>query len=168
MDYGSVLVAPHTKYERLVLEKPLHSLTRMAKEAKGMTYWERLQLFNVFSNKRQIERYRILYLWKSLKGYVPSLGICKQIRDLSKLAFPKLHGKEGAARILLIYSLRWERVRIYNALPKYLREWEGSKKSFKNKLDQFLSLIPDEPEQRGLTQNRSLGQILSLSGMNLS
>ena len=74
------------------------------------------------------------------------MGIPRQARDPSKLAFPQVHGKDGAARTLLRFSLRWEGVRLYNSLPKFLRQWEGTKESFKNKFDQFLTLITDEPE----------------------
>ena len=34
---------------------------------------------------------------------------------------------------------------LYNSLPKYLRTWSGTFQTFKNKLDQFLQLIPDQP-----------------------
>ena len=51
LDYGSVLVAPVTKGEKSEYEKPLRSFTRMASEAKNMSYWERLEKFRVYSNE---------------------------------------------------------------------------------------------------------------------
>ena len=74
-----------------------------------------------------MERYKISYLWKSLHGYVPSLGIRKKDRDSSKLAFPKVYGKEGVVRTLQQFSLRWEGMSLYNSLPTYLIVWEGTK-----------------------------------------
>ena len=146
LDYGSVLVAPHTKGEKLASEKPLRSLTKMSVEARKLRYWERLQHFKLYSNERRMERYRVMYLWKSLNGLVPSLGIKRKARDPSKLVFSKVHGREGAVRTQQRYSISWEGVRLFNSLPRYIRDWKGNKESFKNNLDKFLALIPDQPE----------------------
>ena len=78
----------------------------MSSEARNLNYWDPLKHFRVFSNERRIERYKIIYLWKSLHGFVPNLSIRKQVRDPSKLAFPKIHRKEEVARTLLRFSLR--------------------------------------------------------------
>ena len=75
LDYGSVLVAPTTKGEKSEYEKPLRSFTRMASGMKYLSYWERLEKFRVFSNERRTERYKVTYIWKSLNGLVPSLGL---------------------------------------------------------------------------------------------
>ena len=62
LDYGSVLVAPHTKGEKLASENPLRSLTKMSVEAWKLRYWERLQHFKLYSNEHRMERYRVMYL----------------------------------------------------------------------------------------------------------
>ena len=36
-------------------------------------------------------------------------------------------------------------LRLYNSLPRTLREWKGSFHTFKCMTDNFLSLIPDRP-----------------------
>ena len=38
-------------------------------------YWERLKVFKLYSIQRRNERYKILYIWKSLNGLVPTLGL---------------------------------------------------------------------------------------------
>ena len=55
LDYGSVLVAPHSKGEKLAQEKPLRTLTMMSSEAKNMRYWERLNHFHIYSNECRME-----------------------------------------------------------------------------------------------------------------
>ena len=42
-------------------------------------------------------------------------------------------------------SLTVEGPMLYNSLPPLLRNFNGSVDSFKNLLDEFLALIPDEP-----------------------
>ena len=67
-------------------------------------------------------------------------------RDPSKLTYPRVHGRDGAIRTLQRYSISWDGVRLYNSLPRRLREWSGTKESFKANLDKFLAYIPDQPE----------------------
>ena len=76
LDYGSVLWSPtDIKYLLLKCEAPLRAFTRKAWGSHGLNYWERLRLFRLNSNQRRMERYRVIYIWKSLYGYVPSLGL---------------------------------------------------------------------------------------------
>ena len=96
-----------------------------------------------------MERYKIIYIWKSLYGHVPSLGLQWKVRDKSKLVFPKTFGTTGRARTLQKGSLNWEGVRLFNCLPKSIRTFNGSKESFKNILDLYISQIPDQPETCG-------------------
>ena len=145
-DYGSILTAPYQKCERKASEHPLRVLTKLPSECKKCHYWDRLQKFRLYSNERRCERYKIFYIWKSLNGLVPSIGFKFQQRDKSKLIYPKVIGGQGRSRTLQRYSLKWEGVRLYNSLPEALRKWTGSKEVFKNKLDIFLQLIPDQPE----------------------
>ena len=111
-----------------------------------MRYWERLNHFQMFSNERRMERYRIMYLWKSVNGIVPSLGVERMMKDPSKLTYPRVHGRGGFVRTLQRFSITWDGVRLYNSLPRRLREWKGSKETFKTILDKFLDGIPNQPE----------------------
>ena len=145
-DYGSILTPPYQKCEMKASEHPLGALTKLPPECRKLNYWERLTKFRLYSNERRMERYKIFYIWKSLNGLVPSIGFRYQERDNSKLTFPKVIGNPGRARTLQRYSLKWEGVRLFNSLPSGLRKWTGSKEIFKNKLDNFLQQIPDQPE----------------------
>ena len=149
LDYGSVLTAPYLKCERKAFEKPLRSLTRMAPECKNLCYWDRLVKFRLLSMERRMERYKIFYIWKSLNGMVPSLGLTWDGRDGNRITYPKVIGKPGHARTLQRFSIKWEGVRLFNSIAIYLRKWTGTKETFKNMLDKFLESIPDQPEVEG-------------------
>ena len=43
-------------------------------------------------------------------------------------------------------AINWEGVKLFNCLPHKIRTFTGSKLAFKNILDQFLCMIPDQPE----------------------
>ena len=77
---------------------------------------------------------------------MPSLGLNRNIRDRTKINFPKTYGSKGRAKTLKKNALNWEGVRIYNSLPMKIRTWTGSKEYFKNMVDEFLSKIPDQSE----------------------
>ena len=100
MVYGSITVAPvSSKYDKLAAERPLKSLTKMAWETRGQNYWERLQIFKLYSTKRRMERYKCIYIWKSLKGmgldWADSDG-----RSGCRLRYQKIIGPEGYYRTL--------------------------------------------------------------------
>ena len=146
LDYCLVLTAPNLKCEIMTTEKPLKRFTMMTSDGKKLHYWERLQLFKLLSNQRRMERYKLLYIWKSIHGYVPSLGLKWKQRDPTKLVYPKTFGSVGRTRTLQKSSLNWEGVHLFNCLPLKIRTYKGTKESFKNVLDQFLSQTPDQPE----------------------
>ena len=154
IDYGSILVCPYSKGAKKAYENPLRSFTKMAKECKDMNYWQRLYHFKIFSAERRIERYRVTYIWKSLNGLVPSLGLTwinSGSRSGWHLKYPKVIGREGRIRSLHRNSMNWEGIRLYNSLPEYLRYFSGTKEAFKNNLDKYLEQIPDQPEVESLT-----------------
>ena len=101
-----------------------------------------------------MERYRITYIWKSLNGLVPSLGL-EWLNSGSRqgwhLKYPKIVAPEGRFRTLHRNSIHWEGIQIFNSLPQEIILFTGSKEAFKEKLDKYLDLIPDQPEVDGLT-----------------
>lgn len=143
-------MVPFSKTEKLEAEKLLHTLTRMAWECKDYSYWDRLQIFCLFFNERRMERYKVLYLWKSLNGHVLSLGIGWNTRSGIRLLYPKIVGSYGKMRTLQRNSIKWEGVRLYNSLPEYLRVWKGLNEKFKEMLENYIGTIPDQPEIPGL------------------
>ena len=119
----------------------------------GHNYWERLSKFKLNSNERRMERYAIFYVWKSMNGIVPSLGLewnNHKSRNGSTLKLPSMKGDAGAPKTILRNSIKYDGVRIFNTMPEHLKIWKGSKENFKKMLDEFLSVIPDQPEVEGL------------------
>ena len=112
LDYGSIMAAPVSqKCDKFAAERPLKALTKMAWGTKGLNYWERLQKFRLYSNERRMERYKCLYIWKSLNGFVPSLGLKwagSDSRTGARLAYPKVTGPTSHYRTLqrdsILYS----------------------------------------------------------------
>ena len=60
-------------------------------------------------------------------------------------------GKVRSIRTLKEKSLQIEGPRIFNSLPKVIRNMNGSLTEFKTVLDMFLALIPDCPVIKGYT-----------------
>ena len=76
LDYGNILWAPYSlKYKLRLLESPLREYTRRGKGLQEVNYWDRLKIFKLSSAQRRVERYRLIYTWKSLNGLASSLGI---------------------------------------------------------------------------------------------
>ena len=75
MDYASVLWCPvNCKGDKVKGEEPLRNITRKATNVRNLSYWKRLEEFKLSSNGRRMERYKLIYILKSLHGKVPSLG----------------------------------------------------------------------------------------------
>ena len=96
-----------------------------------------------------MERYRIIYVWKILEGYAPNCGleIASENQRLGrKCKVPSLvtNGRK-AIQTLREACFQTNGPRLFNCLPKYIREIRKDQEEFKTKLDIFLSSIPDEP-----------------------
>ena len=150
LDYGSIIWSPvDSKGELKAFEDPLRSLTKKAEGTSQLNYWERLKIFKLYSNQRRMERYKCLYIWKSLHGFCPSLGLVWKQFDGSRngptLMLPKIIGTIESCKTLQKRSLRWEGVKIFNSLPNELKTWKGTPDTFKKLLDSYLTTLPDQP-----------------------
>ena len=153
-DYCSQLWSPVDQIGPLRdMEEPLKAFTRRVAGCYNLTYWERLERLNLTSIQRRFGRYKILYTWKSLAGLVPSLGL--QLAHSSDLrgrliTVPIIHGSSERYVTLMEKSLKIEGSKLFNAMPKYIRNLRGSKDQFKENLDRFLANIPDQPRTKDL------------------
>ena len=94
-----------------------------------------------------MECFKVLYIWKSLYGQVPSLGL--QWSDTGNrsghiLTVSKLKGPESV-KSLQKTGIKQEGIRLFNSSPVHLRLWDGTADSFKVQLDKYLEHIPDQP-----------------------
>ena len=104
---------------------------------------------NLSSTQRRHERYILLYVWQMLEGRVPSNGAVKEKwgNRGRMMIIPRTKGSL-AVRTLRDSSFTVRSGRLFNSLPRYLRDYSGEKAtmhSFKSQLDQFLELVPDRP-----------------------
>ena len=76
LDYGSILWSPVSEITDLKkMESTLRVFTKRGSGMNELNYWERLKKFQLYSKQRRNERYKIIYIWKSINGLVPSLGL---------------------------------------------------------------------------------------------
>ena len=101
-----------------------------------------------------MERFKILYIWKSLHGHVPSMDLEWEECSSRKGDFIKVRnliGSSEAMKTLQMSSMRIEGVKLFNSIPLELRKWDGSPDSFKVLLDKFQEFLPDQPHTETLT-----------------
>ena len=125
-------------------------------------YSERLKALKIFSLQRRRERFLILSIYKIVIGLSDNPGISKINYGLRiKLRFEPKYNRLSPCwiRKARAASLFCHGARIYNSLPRHLRELESIAKptkchvdNYKRRLDKFLLTIPDMPG----TRNNSL------------
>ena len=111
----------------------------------------------MLSVQRRQERYRVLYVWKTLQGLVPNCGISQQNTPANRLGrsckIPTINTRAtAAARALREQTFQVHGAQLFNSLPPYLRNMtKCTLDIFKEKLDKYLETVPDEPSVAGLT-----------------
>ena len=165
LDYCSQLWCPYKTGHIQQLEVIQQSFIRKINNVNSKNYWERLAELKLYSLERRRERYRIIYVWKILEKLVPNIsdqencGIKKLWSDRlgRSCALPSINSKTPASlQSTLRGSLSFHGVQLFNILPRYIRNMtECGIDEFKRALDQFLSLIPDEPQVPGYTACRT-------------
>ena len=152
LDYCSQLWAPLEGPDMEKIEKVLRDFSRRIPELRELNYWQRLQRLAMNSEQRRFERYQIIYVWKIIHGVAPNCGIkwseCEERRG-QLCEIRKLRGKCSVQK-LRRQSFQVAGPRLWNCLPKNVRNFKGNQDDFKQILDQFLSKIPDEPKTEGL------------------
>ena len=162
IDYCSQLWTPLEGVNLEKVEKVLRDFSRRIPELKGMNYWERLERLAMNSEQRRLERYQIIYVWKVIHGLVPNCGIkwteCEERRGRLCEIRP-IRGKSFVQN-LRRQSFQVAGPKLWNCLPKNVRNFRGTQIDFKETLDRFLSKVPDEPKADGLIP----GAVDELSG----
>ena len=148
LDYCSQLWAPAVEGKQMSdLEGVLRHFTKQIPAARNMNYWDRLKFMNMNSEQRRMERYRILYVWKVLQGLVPNPGIKELTANENRgrrCIVPFTRDKKRLESFNIIGP------KLFNTLPKELRNMKCLLEDFKISLDTFLMCVPDEPPCPGL------------------
>ena len=154
LDYCSQLWNPHLKGEISILEEIQKSFTRKIAGINA-NYWERLVLLKLYSLQRRRERYIMIYVWKILEGLVPNMASPITTTNSprhGRMCNVNVRRKHSRIATLINSSLSVHGCRLFNSLPKDISNVNIN--FLKNKLDQFLSSIPDEPQTIGYTLSR--------------
>ena len=117
-----------------------------------LDYWDRLTSLQMASQERRRERYSIIFVWKIaeqlVKGYSVSFSTNPRRGRLANVPVPPQH-VAPAVRKARDGSLRVKGAKLFNIIPKELRDMTGTVEQFKAGLDQWLSSIPDQPTVAG-------------------
>ena len=93
-------------------------------------------------------------MWKVLEGKVPNCGVVEapaNERQGRRVTIPSLRpGGRRAAQTLREQSFQINGARLFNSLPRKIREIKYSQEDFKEALDLYLAQIPDQPRMGGL------------------
>ena len=147
MDFGSPVWAPIRPTQIDELESVLNAFLRKIPALKGLHFWDRLQVMRIMSVQRRMERYIIMYAHQVLSGTVPNPGLSSKWTPKGrKIIIPPIPKKcPASARKLRDQSFNFRAAVLFNSMPAFVRNFEGSNLGFKNTLTEYLSLVPDHP-----------------------
>ena len=154
IDYCSQLWQPLQSGDLQRIENLQKIYTKRIPQVRELNYWERLKELKINSQQRRLERYRIIYTWKVLEGLAPNCGLSETKSDRSgrQCSIPPINNKSRQSiKTLRNQSFQVHGPQLFNCLPKHIREISKcSILDFKEKLDQYLTKIPDQPKVGGL------------------
>ena len=156
LEYCSRLWSPRDQASINRIEGVQKSFVSQIKDSTilGLHYWEKLQSLRVYSQERRRERYQICFLWKLSQGLIEGYSIKWQWNDRrGRFVIPNSIPQSAPAKVRQARerSLGVHGARLFNLLPATLRnENSGDFPLFKNHLDIFLSIVPDQPTTPGL------------------
>ena len=169
LDYCSQLWSPRDQASINRLEGVQRQFISQIRDPalSQMNYWEKLSHLRVYSQERRRERYQICFLWKQSQGLVEGYSFkCQWSDRRGRLAIPTNIPSSAPTKVKQARerSLGVHGARLFNLLPVNLRnENSGEFPLFKNHLDIFLYLVPDQPTTPGLvraaTSNSLLDQV---------
>ena len=158
------LVLPHLEYcSQLWSPEGIGNIRKLENVQRGFTARiisvreidkrEQLKKFKLYSLERRRDRYTILYIYKIISGLVPNFQDERfkiEIRENERLGrycrIPSIQTRSTCrVKNLVDSSFAVRGARLFNALPKDMRNFTGSYESFKSKLDKLLEIVPDKP-----------------------
>ena len=107
----------------------------------------------IYSLERRRERYLIIYVWKVVQGLAPNL-LGEDSVELAEYSqrrgrfcrIPPLNWRASASvRTLKENSFCVYGPKLFNVMPRCIRDFHGSLPTFKRKLDDHLTAVSDDP-----------------------
>ena len=166
LDYCSVLWSPDDQASIARLESVSRHFTSQVEGMADQDYWDRLSSLHLYSQERRRERYRIIFTWKIaqqlVKGYTMAFVVNPRRGRLADVHLVPSH-IPPAVRKAREASLPVKGAKLFNLIPKELRDMTGTALQFKAGLDKWLTNIPDQPtvngRQRAAKTNSLLDQV---------
>ena len=151
LEYCVIVWNPYLQKEITMLEQIQRSFTSKLEGLNELNYYQRLKKLDIYSLERRRDRYIILYIFKILNNIVPNPGLSYKYsaRRGKILTTPSVTASNSHAATLIHNSFIRRAPRIFNSLPKDLRDSSGNMITIKKNLDKFLRHIPDEPKIPG-------------------
>ena len=151
------------------LESVQRSFTRKIEGLHLLEYHERLQELKLYSLERRRDRYVVIYIWRIINGFSPNIDSeTAKIRTRNEsgrrglqCVVPPLAAVSGRLQSIRECSFGFNGPRLFNCIPKELREFQGSPDAFKRRLDRFLSTVPDKPVLLGQPQAVNCNSLIS-------
>ena len=163
LDYCSPLINPNSVALKMKMETPIRAFTRKMEGMTGLNYHERLAKLKMLSRERRRERFIVINVFKILHGLAPNPGLeftnHEQRRGIEAVIPKHNRKKKAALRNMRENFFTTEGPRLFNALPREVRTFNPDVQnkvfSFKNLLDKYLELIPDQPHVPDLQRTRA-------------
>ena len=182
------LVVPHAEYcsqlwnpvnigDIAQLEGIQRTFTSKIDGLQKQNYWQRLESLNLYSFQRRRERYLIIYIWKMIQGMVPNfikpelkIKVKNHIRFGRQCVIPHFRGGSGVAvGSLCEGSFTVVAARLFNSMPRKVRDCDGGLMVFKSALDDFLRNVPDKPKLPNYIQqakDNTIGEQINQQRLN--
>ena len=159
VEYCSVLWSPKTLGLIREVENVQRAYTKKISGMENLGYAERLQKLKLYSLERRRDRFAVIYVWRILNNLSPNLDDSDSKINLSEsgrrgllCSIPPLRNVSGRLQTMREASFAVSGPRLFNCVPREVREYKGSIDGFKRKLDNFLAKIPDQPVILGQQQ----------------
>ena len=139
------------------------SFTKHIAGLRDLSYHERLQTVKLYSLQRRRERYCIILIWKIIENKSQNLSdpILCNFSDRRGRSCVISHVNTGRHGTLAYNSFRLRAIRLLNSLPEAIRDITNcSVCSFMQRLDYYLSSIPDLPCSPGYNNSLDGGDYL--------
>ena len=151
LEYCCQLWSPWKVGDKQRLEGVQRFFTSKIPAVNHLDYWGRLQALHLYSLERRRERYTVIYIYKILNGSViNNINLQTTVHQrLGRLChIERVHTRSSTrVKTLKDNALTTRGARLFNALPKYLRDNNyTSLEQFKTHLDKFLQTVPDQPK----------------------
>ena len=153
IEYCCQIWCPKKQYQINMIESIQRHFTSKIYKLDGLPYIQRLGYLKIYSLERRREGYIIIYTWKIIEGLAPNLlgndpiELVEYSQRRGRFCrVPSLNTRATAhMRTLKENSFSVNGPRLFNMMPRGLRDHVTSLCSFKRKLDNFLATVVDDP-----------------------